>query len=137
QTLTSPTPPQPPVVPASLPPNSSAYQEPQVPTPPPYSPPSSSIITSTPPAKPVQTGQPFVDMGDKKLSDIEQSVKSSHTDQETETKAGLPEQFVKSLDSATLSNIEDRVGSTKQQDEVSPVDYRKAAVAQVAKAVSG
>ncbi|MCA9331353.1 hypothetical protein KC968_00255 [Candidatus Saccharibacteria bacterium] len=95
------------------------------------------------PQKPVSTGQPYVDMGNKTLDDIEKRVDSRHQDLDEPFK--LPEQFVRTLDHTTLSGIEEKVDSphTIQPKPEAPKatpdneDYHKVAASQVAKAMSG
>lgn len=91
-----------------------------------------------PPQSP-PTGQPFVDMSNAKLDDIEEKVGADHDDKEPK----LPEQFVKALDSSTLSGLEEKVSSPHlKSPNPAPaagpeVDYHKLAAEQVAKAMSG
>ncbi|HTE22375.1 MAG TPA: hypothetical protein VK674_05030 [Candidatus Limnocylindria bacterium] len=137
----APMPPPPPIIPP-MPPNLPQAAEPPVPTlpppAPPPSPPQPPPVEDTPASAP-QPSQPFVELSDKSLDRIEHKVDSSHPDKPNK----LPEPFVRSLDSSTLSGLEERVDSPHVQ-AVSPpstvpeppIDYHKVASEQVAKAMS-
>jgi hypothetical protein len=112
-----------------------ASAPPSLPPPPPPVEPARPVL-STPSRPP--TGQPYVDMADKTLNDIEEKLDSPHQDNHTK----LPKQFVKTLDTSTLSGLEEKVSSPHLQPQPQtpspqePVDYHKVAAEQVAKAVS-
>jgi hypothetical protein len=142
-----PLPPPPPPVespaepPPSMPPNLPKAAEPQSPAlpsplPSPTPPPSPPQATT---AAPPEGTQPFVQMDDKTLDDIEQKVDSPHAQT-----GKLPEPFVKSLNNSTLAGLEERTHSPHLQQAppasqpvaAEPIDYHQVAEEQIAKALS-